>query len=114
MQRQPSEPEIQVEIQPADLPEFAALVRLCGEHDLASGGELRAALTPIQGNVLVDLSECSFIDSTTISVLIVDHQARSRAHRRLELLVPPENMYVKRTLEVCGVAKLVGLRSSRI
>ena len=113
MQRQPSEPEIQVEIHPEDLPEFAALVRLVGEHDLVTGEELRTALAPIQGNVLVDLSECSFMDSTTISVVMADHQARSREHRRLELLVPPENTYVTRTLEVCGVARLVPLRTSR-
>ena len=112
MQWQSSEPEIQIEFHPEGLPAFAALVRLSGEHDLATGAELRSALRLIDGNVLVDLSECSFIDSTTIGVVVADHQARSREGQRLELLVPPENTLVKRTLEVSGVAKLVPLRTS--
>ena len=54
---EPSAAAIDVELQPPSAPGFAAVVRVCGEHDIASSGELGALLEPLYGNVLVDLSE---------------------------------------------------------
>jgi anti-anti-sigma factor len=108
----PSKPTVNVELNPATAPGFAAIVRLCGEHDLATGSEIVGALEPVYGNVLVDLTTCEFIDSTVISVLIVNQQARQREGQRLELLVPPENTMVRRTLEVSGVTEVLSVRSA--
>jgi anti-anti-sigma factor len=102
---------IEVDLRPADAPTFAAAIRLCGDHDLATEAELRKALTPIDGDVLVDLSACDFIDSTVIGVLIAESRARTREGHRLELLVPAANRIVTRTLEVSGVARLVPVRT---
>jgi anti-anti-sigma regulatory factor len=50
--------------------EYAAVVVLHGEHDLATCEGVRVALAPLLGHVLVDLSPCTFIDSSIISVLV--------------------------------------------
>ena len=83
-----SDAEISVDLRPADEPRFVAVVRLRGEHDLATGNELRAVLAWIDGNVLVDLAACEFIDSTVISVLISSDHERAKEGQRLELRVP--------------------------
>jgi anti-anti-sigma factor len=102
---------IEIDLKPDDAPTFAAAVRLCGEHDLATGPDIREALKPIHGDVLVDLSACEFIDSTVIGVLLADANARKAQGHRLELLVPADNRNIHRTLHVSGVAKLLAIRA---
>jgi hypothetical protein len=46
-------------------------------------------------------------------VLIVDAQIRVREGHRLELLVPPGNRTISRTLEVSGIRDLLTVHSSR-
>jgi anti-anti-sigma factor len=98
---------IEVQINPSEAPGYAALVKLCGEHDLATAVEVQDALDAIYGSVLVDLADCEFIDSTVISVLVRDSQARQREGHLLELLMPNENSPVARTLTVVGLPDLI-------
>jgi anti-anti-sigma factor len=109
--RVPAPRAIAVDFHPADAPTFAAAVRLAGEHDLSTEADLRAALSPIYGDVLVDLSACAFIGSAVLRVVIADSQAREREGHRLELLVPTANRVITRTLEVSGVARLLRVRT---
>jgi anti-anti-sigma factor len=102
---------IEIRLGDPSAPGFAAVVKLCGEHDIATSTELRHALSPIFGNVLVDLSECKFIDSTAMSVLIVDLHLRQREGHTLELLAPPENKTIARTLQVSGLNSLFNVWS---
>jgi anti-anti-sigma factor len=101
------QPEIDVEVRPARAPQYAAVVSLHGEHDLATSGALRTALQPLFGDVLVDLSDCSFVDSTVIGALIAAAQELAREGHRLSLVVPPENANVARTLEIVRMAELI-------
>lgn len=103
---------IEIRFNPAYPVGFEAVVELCGEHDLASAVEVQDALEMIHGNVLVDLTRCSFVDSTIIGVLIVDQKSRLCEGHRLELLVPPDNKGVTRTLEVSGVPRLVTIHTA--
>jgi anti-anti-sigma factor len=96
-------PSIEVQLDRAATSGYTAIVRLCGEHDLATAVDVQDKLDSIWGNVLVDLSECDFIDSTVISVLIRDSRARAREGHDLELLTPLENETITRTLEVAGL-----------
>lgn len=105
--RDPTPPAIAVDFHPADAPTFAAAVRLTGEHDLSTEADVRAVLSPIYGDVLVDLSACEFIGSAVLGVVIADSHAREREGHRLELLVPTTNRAITRTLEVSGVARLL-------
>jgi anti-anti-sigma factor len=98
---------VEVERRPAREPAFAAVVRLCGEHDLATSAGVREALAPIQGSVLVDLSACAFLDSSVPTVLVLDACERAHAGQRIELLVPAANASVRRTLQVSGLTDVL-------
>jgi anti-anti-sigma factor len=68
-----------------------AVAALLGEHDLSTGADVETALARAgeQPMVLVDLTGCTFIDSTTIGLLISAYKAQSkRPGGRLELVVP--------------------------
>jgi anti-anti-sigma factor len=101
--RDPSRLPIEVHLDSAGTSRYTGVVRLCGEHDLATAADIQYALASVWGDVLVDLTSCEFIDSTVIGTLIRDHQARRREGHRLELLVPPENTTITRTLTIVGV-----------
>lgn len=105
-------PPIEIRLLQPLAPDFAATLQLCGEHDISTSRDLENALKPIFGNVLVDLTECTFIDSTTITVIVVDFQLRKREGHRLELLVPPENKTIMRTIAVSGLAELMTVHLS--
>jgi anti-anti-sigma factor len=92
--------------------EYAVVLKLRGEHDLATAVEIQDALDSIWGNLLVDLSECDFIDSTVISVLIRDSRIRAREGHDLELLAPLENPTITRTLEIAGLHDALVIHTS--
>jgi anti-anti-sigma factor len=104
---------IEVELSPPWGSSYAAIVALCGEHDITTGGALRVALAPLYGNVLVDLSECDFIDSTVIGALLEKSEDLRREGRRLELVVPPENTPVRRSIDVIGLKNVLGVHDRR-
>ena len=71
----------------------SAIVGLSGECDLTTRDALADALRRASDQpgtvVLVDLSECSFIDSTVIGAIALSHKALAEQGRRLELVIPP-------------------------
>jgi anti-anti-sigma regulatory factor len=70
------------------------------EHDLATAPEVSDAIRAVDGNVLIDLSDCSFLDSTVIGVLFAANLELERARRFLEVVVPRANAGIARTLEL--------------
>jgi anti-anti-sigma factor len=92
---------------------YMAILEVCGEHDMATAQDIVLALRGLHGNVLVDLSECTFIDSTVIRALLDDLRARSREGQRLDLIVPPLNTQIRRTLQVSGIQELLSVYDSR-
>jgi anti-sigma B factor antagonist len=100
-------PAVHVELAPAAPPGYAALVSLHGEHDLASSDMLRAALAPLLGDLVVDLSACTFMDSTVIGVLLGKCYDLRDEGRRLELVLPPENEAISRIVDVVGLRGLM-------
>ena len=105
----PARRAIEVEFRPADEPAFAA--RLLGEHDVASGDELREAFEALDGSVLVDLQSCGFIDSTVIRVLLAAASARKRDGHLLELIVL-EDAKIVRVLDITGVRDVISVRAT--
>jgi anti-sigma B factor antagonist len=100
-------PAVHVDLTPGAPPGYAALVSLHGEHDLASSDTLRAALAPLLGDVVVDLSACTFMDSTVIGVLLGKCYDLRDEGRRLELVLPPENVAISRVVDVVGLRGLM-------
>jgi anti-anti-sigma factor len=82
---------------------FAAVVSLYGEHDLDSRETITQALDPIVGDVLVDLTECQFIDSTVVGAIIAKSLQLQHEGYRLELVAPRSNAHVTRVLDVVGM-----------
>lgn len=103
----PPKAVVAVELRAAGDRDFAAVVSLHGEHDITTAPEVKQTIGSIDGNVLVDLSACEFIDSAVIGVLIGGSRDLEREGRFLEIVVPPENQTVARTLDVVRMADLV-------
>jgi anti-sigma B factor antagonist len=90
--------------QPGDGP---AVVRISGEMDVASAGAVSECLTGLLdagADVVIDLSELEFIDSTGLGVLVTaGGRAREGGHR-IRLRAPGKN--VASTLSVTGLDRV--------
>jgi anti-anti-sigma factor len=100
-------PEIEVILRPDGLPSYEALIVLRGEHDLGTAEAIKESLAPLFGDVLVDLGDCDFIDSTVIGALIVKAKELEREGYRLECVVPPEQTTIARVLDIVQMRALV-------
>jgi hypothetical protein len=83
-----------------------ALVEIEGDHDFASRAIVVTALEPLDGNLLVDLSRCSYIDMFVMSAIIGKGLALEKAGHRLELVVPPTATFA-RSVQQLGVHMLL-------
>jgi hypothetical protein len=83
------------------------VVHVLGEHDFASRSILAAALAPLEQDVIVDLSRCTFIETMVIGVIIGKALALGKDGFHLELIVPPTAAFVWRAVEQLGVRMLV-------
>ena len=63
--------------------------------------------------MLVDLSECSFIDSTVIGALVRAFQAFGEQGRRLELTIPPGANAIQRVAKVAGLTTFLVIHETR-
>lgn len=89
-------------------------VSVFGELDQATAPELRTALTRALGGgvaVLVDLSDCDFIDSTGLSLLVEAKRRLAENERQFGVCCPDAD--VRRLLELTGIDEAVGLFDSR-
>jgi anti-sigma B factor antagonist len=85
--------------------EPVVVLRLLGEHDLASAEELRdrlSALRELEERVVVDLSMTDFIDSSVLNELIRADRALQDTGRRLVLRYGTTAV-VRRILELSGL-----------
>jgi anti-sigma B factor antagonist len=82
------------------------VIGLYGEHDLSTEAELSDALASFcgvggVGDVIVDLSQVTFVDSTTITALLGARNLMLRQNRRLVLRAP--STHARRVLQLCGI-----------
>ncbi len=89
------------------------VVTLRGEWDVANRDRLRSALQELgdSGDVIVDLRQASFFDSTALAELIALYKRLVGAGRRLETLVGESNM--RRLLELTSLDSLLGVTPER-
>ena len=92
-----------------------AIVSLRGEHDLGNRQALAETLARAGAgrDLLVDLSECTFLDSTVLGVLLAASLEREAAGGHLGLIIPPEAQIVFRITRVAGVASFMPIYASR-
>ncbi|HEY1728086.1 MAG TPA: STAS domain-containing protein [Candidatus Baltobacteraceae bacterium] len=86
------------------------VLHVFGDADIATASELESSINEIDGSLplIVDLSECRFIDTTAISVLI-------RAFRRLgdkfRIVVAPKS-HVERVLNITHLPAIMSVSTS--
>jgi anti-anti-sigma factor len=108
----PYEEHPSIDVVREDTGRFAAIVHVRGGHDIATSRQLRDALTPLEGDVLIDLTDCAFLDSSVIFVIFADSNRRTEAAHRLELLVPRTNSAIHRTLEIAHARDILPVHDS--
>lgn len=85
-------------------------VSVFGELDQATAPELRQALDAAVadgGAVCVDLSECGFIDSSGLSLLVETQRRLADADRGFAVCCPRTE--VRRLLELTGIDAAIGI-----
>jgi anti-anti-sigma regulatory factor len=83
------------------------VIHVLGEHDFASRSILAAALEPLEEDVIVDLSSCTFIETMVIGVILAKALALDKDGFRVELIAPPSATFVRRAVEQLGIRSLV-------
>jgi anti-anti-sigma factor len=92
-----------------------AIVTVRGAHDASRSQAFSEALAGAgpQLNVLVDLSECTSVDSSVIAALVAragDLKARGGG---LALIIPPKAVAVQRVAKLAGLAELLPIHATR-
>jgi anti-anti-sigma factor len=107
----PSRPAIVVET----LSDWVAVVTLRGEHDLGTKTELSGALARAceRPRVLVDLSECVFLDSSVLALLLAAHRTQVERDGRLELVIPSEAHAVLRITRLARIETIIAIHETR-
>jgi hypothetical protein len=84
------------------------VIHVCGEHDYAARAILVAALEPLAGHIVVDLTPCTFLDPSVIGAIIGKALALGKTDNRLELVVPGSGS-VSRMVGRLGIDALIPL-----
>ena len=94
----------------------AAVVTLGGEHDVASRDAIAEAfgVAATGRDLLIDLSDCSFIDSTIIKLLLRTMRSLEDRDGRLELVIDSAGSgHVARVAELMGIADVITTHATR-
>lgn len=94
------------------------VVTVRGELDLSTApeleGPLKDALAGGESSVLIDLTECEFIDSTGIAMIVrAWQQLDGDEERSSQLMIVNHNDQVQRVLEISGLNLTIPIHSSR-
>jgi anti-sigma B factor antagonist len=92
-----------------------AIVTMHGEHDLSTEPALSRALedAAAHSNVLVDLSECEFIDSTVIAALLRVARSVTERGERFALLIPAAQRQIDRIAQMTHLGELLPIHPTR-
>jgi anti-sigma B factor antagonist len=104
----------QFEIDSGPGPEGVYVVRVAGEVDMSHEEELRAELRKAVGTraegIVVDLTECEFIDSTGVRALLLSREAQESEKGPDSVAVAASSEQIIRILSVMGVDRVIPIR----
>jgi anti-anti-sigma factor len=90
------------------------VVRVAGEVDMSHEEDLRAELRKAVGanaeGIVVDLTECEFIDSTGVRALLVSREAQESEKGHDSVAVAASSEQIIRILSVMGVDRVIPIR----
>jgi anti-sigma B factor antagonist len=104
----------------AQLDDGVRVVAVRGELDLSTApdleGPLEEAIAATDASVLIDLSDCEFIDSTGIALIVRAWQRLDRAadgDGNGKVVICSANEQVRRVLEITGLELSIPIHSTR-
>ncbi|MGC1165890.1 MAG: STAS domain-containing protein [Solirubrobacterales bacterium] len=102
----------------AQLDDGVRVVAVRGELDLSTAsdleGPLEEAVAAKDASVLIDLSDCEFIDSTGIALIVRAWQHLDRgADGEGRVVICSANEQVRRVLEITGLELSIAIHGSR-
>ena len=114
MSTTPSADIPQFEIASGPGPDGIWVVTVRGEVDMSHEeelrGELRRAVTSGGEGIVVDLTECEFIDSTGVRSLLLSREAQESENGPSGLAVAASSEQILRILGVMGVDRVIPIR----
>jgi anti-sigma B factor antagonist len=114
MSATPSADIPQFEISSGPGPEDVYVVRVMGEVDMSHEeelrGELRTAVAADARGIVVDLTECEFIDSSGIRALLLSREAQHPEDGAVRLAVAASSEQILRILSVMGIDRVIPIR----
>jgi anti-sigma B factor antagonist len=108
----------------ADIPQFGVssergpddvyVVRVVGEVDMSHEEDLRAelrrAVSADAPGIVVDLTECEFIDSSGVRALLLSREAQNGGEDADRLALAASSDQILRILSVMGLDKVIPIR----
>jgi anti-sigma B factor antagonist len=114
MSATPSADIPQFEINSGPGPDEVYVVRIAGEVDMSHEeelrSELRAAVAAKPRGIVVDLTECEFIDSSAIRALLLSREAQHPEEGSERLAVAASSEQILRILSVMGLDRVIPIR----
>ena len=105
------------EVKVGDLEHGVRTIFVRGELDLSTApdleGPLEQALESNEGSVLIDLSQCEFIDSTGIALIVRAWQRLHGGDNGRALVICSQNDQVRRVLEITGLELSIPVHETR-
>jgi anti-sigma B factor antagonist len=95
-------------------PEDVFVVHITGEVDMSHEeelrGELRNAIATDAKGIVVDLTECEFIDSSGVRALLLSREAQHPEDGSEHLAVAASTEQILRILSVMGIDRVIPIR----
>src|SRR5262249_55171738 len=114
MSASPSADIPQFEISSGPGPDDAYVVRIAGEFDMSHEAELRGELERAResgsGGLVVDLTDCEFIDSSAVRAMLLSREAQQPKDGSEVLAVAASSDQILRILSVLGLDKVIPVR----
>jgi anti-anti-sigma factor len=105
------------EVKVGDLEHGVRTISVRGELDLSTAPDLESpleqALESEEGSVLIDLSQCEFIDSTGIALIVRAWQRLDGGGDGRNLVLCSQNDQVRRVLEITGLELSIPVHLTR-
>lgn len=105
------------EAKAGDLENGVRTISVRGELDLSTAPELEGpldqALESDEGSVLIDLTQCEFIDSTGIALIVRAWQRLQNGDHGRALVLCSQNDQVRRVLEITGLELSIPVHPTR-
>jgi anti-anti-sigma factor len=105
------------EVKTGELEQGVRTISVRGELDLSTApqleGPLEEALESGEGSVLIDLTQCEFIDSTGIALIVRAWQRLNSGENGRALVICTHNDQVRRVLEITGLELSIPVHATR-